>query len=159
LRWFRGTKKFAAFTLCLLMVALFAVPARADTPAKAKSGGTPASSKVSAPVTKSKKSTKKRARAKRKRGQQAMQFARIREIQAALIRENYLAGKPSGVWDQRSQQAMLRFQSDNGWQTKVLPDSRALIKLGLGPDQSAVINPDALQPSAGGGMARNNQQD
>ena len=32
---------------------------------------------------------------------------------------------------------MVRYQADNGWQTKVAPDSRALIKLGLGPNYSA----------------------
>ena len=30
---------------------------------------------------------------------------------------------------------MQRYQSDNGWQTKLIPDSRAIIKLGLGPAQ------------------------
>lgn len=37
---------------------------------------------------------------------------------------------------------MTRFQSDNGWQSKVVPDSRALIKLGLGPNHDDVINPE-----------------
>jgi hypothetical protein len=37
---------------------------------------------------------------------------------------------------------MARFQSDNGWQNKVVPDSRALIKLGLGPNHTDVINPE-----------------
>ncbi len=31
---------------------------------------------------------------------------------------------------------MARFQADHGWQSKITPDSRALIKLGLGPDYS-----------------------
>jgi hypothetical protein len=31
---------------------------------------------------------------------------------------------------------MQKFQADNGWQTKLMPDSRAIIKLGLGPSQS-----------------------
>ncbi len=84
-----------------------------------------------------------------------MEPARVRAIQEALIRENYLQGEPSGVWDQRSRDAMARYQADNGWQTKVLPDSRALIKLGLGPDRSAVLNPEALQSGIpGGGMSR-----
>jgi hypothetical protein len=29
---------------------------------------------------------------------------------------------------------MEKYQADNGWQTKLVPDSRAIIKLGLGPD-------------------------
>jgi hypothetical protein len=32
---------------------------------------------------------------------------------------------------------MSRLQADNGWQTKLVPDSRALIKLGLGPNTTA----------------------
>jgi hypothetical protein len=44
-----------------------------------------------------------------------------------------MSGSPSGNWDSASQDAMKKFQADNGWQTKIMPDSRALIKLGLGP--------------------------
>jgi hypothetical protein len=35
---------------------------------------------------------------------------------------------------------MQKFQADQGWQTKLMPDSRALMKLGLGPDYSSAIN-------------------
>jgi hypothetical protein len=41
----------------------------------------------------------------------------------------------SGHWDAATETAMQKFQSDNGWQTKLMPDSRAIIKLGLGPSQ------------------------
>lgn len=85
-----------------------------------------------------------------------MDGQRVREIQSALIRAHYLTGEPSGVWDARSQEAMRRYQADNGWQTKVLPDSRALIRLGLGPDHSKVINPKTAATSPylpGGGVA------
>ena len=58
---------------------------------------------------------------------------RASEIQAALIRAGYLSGSASGHWDTESIAAMTRVQADNGWQTKLVPDSRALIKLGLGP--------------------------
>lgn len=43
-------------------------------------------------------------------------------------------GAPSGAWDGRTEAAMARYQADNGWQSKITPDSRALIKLGLGPN-------------------------
>ena len=91
----------------------------------------------------------------RRRGQQAMDTARVREIQAALIREKFLDGQPSGVWDQRSKDAMQRFQQANGWQTKMVPDSRALIKLGLGPDRANLINPDTAATAyiPGGGSS------
>lgn len=88
-----------------------------------------------------------------RRGQQKMDSERARQVQTALIREHYLTGEPTGVWDQKSQNAMVRFQAANGWQTKVIPDSRALIKLGLGPSNDHLLNPESamtspLQPTA-----------
>ena len=71
----------------------------------------------------------------------------LREIQEALIRENYLEGSPSGVWDQRTKAAMIKYQDDHGWQTKVLPDSRALIALGLGPKHDNLLNPESVDPA------------
>lgn len=91
------------------------------------------------------------------RGQQAIENERAREIQEALIRANYLDGEPSGVWDQQTRDALTRFQGDHGWQTKIVPDSRALIKLGLGPNHSDVIGQQtSFMRSAGtfeGGVA------
>lgn len=85
----------------------------------------------------------------RHHGQQAIDADRARQIQEALIRSNYLDGDPDGKWDQRTRDAMQRFQQDNGWQTKVIPDSRALIKLGLGPSHDGLLNPDtAMAPVA-----------
>jgi hypothetical protein len=72
-------------------------------------------------------------------GQRGIDPDRAREIQSALIKQNYLSGEPSGQWDAESQAAMQKFQSDNGWQTKLTPDSRALIKLGLGPDHAGAL--------------------
>lgn len=80
---------------------------------------------------------------KRSHGQQGIDSDRAREIQSALIREHYLDGEPSGVWDSQTRAAMVRLQGDNGWQTKVTPDSRALIKLGLGPNHEGLLNPDS----------------
>jgi hypothetical protein len=42
---------------------------------------------------------------------------------------------------------MTRYQADHGWQTKTLPDSRALIQLGLGPDHKNAINAEAAVPT------------
>jgi hypothetical protein len=111
------------------------------------------SSKGSSAPTASKRkpsSSKKRRRSGRPRGQQAIARERAREIQEALIRAKYLDGKPSGVWDQRTKNALVRYQGDNGWQTKIVPDSRALIKLGLGPNYASALNAQNLpKPSAG----------
>ena len=82
------------------------------------------------PVTKTKKL----------HGQQAIDSDRAAAIQTALIREHYLSGEPTRQWDTDTQAAMIKFQADQGWQTRLTPDSRALIKLGLGPNHSGAIN-------------------
>jgi len=100
----------------------------------------------------SKSTTKKSAKKSRKkklRGQQKMDPERVRAIQEALVREHYLE-KLTGQWDATTQSAMQRYQDDNGWQTKVLPDSRALIKLGLGPDHDHLLNPESAMTSMPG---------
>ncbi len=99
------------------------------------------------PHTSSKKKNKKARKASWRRGQQKIDPARAREIQEALVREHYLNGTPSGKWDDASQNAMERYQADNGWQSKSVPDSRALIKLGLGPDHEHLLNPESAMTS------------
>lgn len=88
-----------------------------------------------------------RRRSSRRRGQQKIDAERTLQIQNALIEQHYLTGKPSGKWDHATQDALEHYQSDNGWQTKVVPDSRALIKLGLGPDQEHLLNPETAMTS------------
>jgi Putative peptidoglycan binding domain len=77
------------------------------------------------------------------RGQQKIDSERAQSIQEALIREHYLSGEATGTWNQSSEEAMRRFQADQGWQTKQVPDSRALIKLGLGPSKDHLLNPES----------------
>ena len=69
-------------------------------------------------------------------GQRTIDDSRATQIQTALTGAGYLQGEPTGHWDSSTQAAMQRYQSDNGWQTKLMPDSRAIIKLGLGPSNS-----------------------
>ena len=93
------------------------------------------------------------------KGQHGISTDRTREIQEALIRQHYLDGEANGVWDTRTQEACRKYQADNGWQSKVLPDSRALIKLGLGPDHKDVLNPETAATSPylpGGGEKASN---
>lgn len=66
--------------------------------------------------------------------QRAIDDTRAAQIQTALIHAGYLSGDASGRWDGSTEAAMQKFQADNGWQTKLIPDSRAIIKLGLGPN-------------------------
>jgi peptidoglycan hydrolase-like protein with peptidoglycan-binding domain len=89
----------------------------------------------------------RKTKTKKVRGQQVIQEDRAREIQTALVREGYMKGEPSGLWDQSTKDAMTRYQADHGWQIKMLPDSRALIALGLGPSHQNAINAQAVAPS------------
>ncbi|HEX7158163.1 MAG TPA: peptidoglycan-binding domain-containing protein [Edaphobacter sp.] len=74
--------------------------------------------------------------AKHTSGQRSIDDSRATEIQSALIHSGYLTGEPSGHWDAQTEAAMQKLQADNGWQTKLVPDSRAIIKLGLGPSHA-----------------------
>ena len=80
---------------------------------------------------------------KKPRGQQKIEPERAQAIQEALIREHYLSGEPTGTWNQSSEDAMRRYQTDHGWQSKEVPDSRALISLGLGPSHDHLLNPES----------------
>jgi hypothetical protein len=88
----------------------------------------------------SRKTVKKKTAA---RGQQKIDPERAQAIQEALIREHYLSGEPAGKWDESSEEAMRRYQADHGWQAKTVPDSRALISLGLGPSHDHLLNPES----------------
>src|SRR5579862_2322097 len=88
-----------------------------------------------------KRSSKKKSA--RVRGQQKIDGERAQAIQEALIRQHYLSGEASGTWNQASEEAMRRYQADHGWQSKTVPDSRALISLGLGPSKDHLLNPES----------------
>jgi Ni/Co efflux regulator RcnB len=83
-----------------------------------------------------------------RRGQQKIDSERTRQIQEALVREHYMSGEPSGTWDAATEDALRKFQADNGWQNKTVPDSRALIKLGLGPSPDHLLNPESAMTTA-----------
>jgi peptidoglycan hydrolase-like protein with peptidoglycan-binding domain len=61
-----------------------------------------------------------------------LQPERVQQIQQALIREGYLQGDASGQWDSRTREAMLRYQTMNGFPPSGLPEAKSLMKLGLG---------------------------
>lgn len=140
---------FRAGLAFLLSAAVVAAPASATTtthkkPSSTHSRTARAKSKhpTSARVSKTSLSGRKGAKSRhtRLRGQQTIDSSRATQIQQALIREHYLSGEPSGEWDSATVAAMQKYQSDQGWQTKLMPDSRAIKKLGLGPDYSNAIN-------------------
>jgi hypothetical protein len=104
---------------------------------------------------------RKRTLSWRNRGQQKIDPERARDIQQALIREHYMDGEPSGAWDDATQKAMQKYQADHGWQSVTTPDSRALIKLGLGPDHAHLLNPESAMtssPDAPHGVAAKSNQ-
>ena len=107
-----------------------------------------ASSKTGSNRTGAKNKGSKNLKTAKKRGQQVIDRDRARAIQEALIREHYMQGEPSGSWDSATQAAMQRYQADQGWQAKTIPDSRALIKLGLGPSHDHLLNPESAMTSA-----------
>jgi hypothetical protein len=101
--------------------------------------------------SKSKQISSHKSKKKTARGQQKIDGERAQAIQEALIREHYLSGTASGTWNQASEDAMRRYQAEHGWQSKTVPDSRALISLGLGPSHDHLLNPDSAMttgPSA-----------
>jgi len=110
-----------------------------NAPAKSASGAKSTSTTHTASTHKH-STRKKSARA---RGQQKIDSERAQAIQEALIREHYLSGEATGTWNQASEDAMRRYQADHGWQSKTVPDSRALIKLGLGPSKDHLLNPES----------------
>src|SRR5580700_1155626 len=143
-----GTRKARVGALYALILTCAAVPAAsarqqdsADTTAKK-----PASTRAAGQSTTTHASAKRSSRKHkpvRARGQQKIDSERATAIQEALIREHYMSGSASGTWNQASEDAMRRYQADHGWQTKEVPDSRALIKLGLGPSKDHLLNPES----------------
>lgn len=127
-----------------LMLAFACVPLFARQNSGTSAAPKPAVKKTTAKASSvSGKRSSRKKKSGRLRGQQKIDSERARAIQEALIREHYLSGAPTGTWNQSSEEAMRRYQGDHGWQTKQVPDSRALIKLGLGPSKDHLLNPES----------------
>jgi hypothetical protein len=120
-------------------------------------GAAEATTKKSASHTKKTSSKSPFVTKSHARGQAAPDADRTREIQTALIREHYLSGEASGSWNTQTRDALTKYQADHGWQTKLVPDSRALIKLGLGPSHEGLLNPDTAAISPHEASANNPQ--
>ncbi len=113
---------------------------------------------TSAERTSTKRSSSKRSRTRKVTHHEVvavvMPAERATEIQTALIKQGYLTGEPTGTWDAKTVSAMQKLQSDNGWQSKVTPDSRALIKLGLGPEPLSPSTGRATGPASSSMIAQ-----
>lgn len=114
---------FRAGQALLLISALAITPALASRTHRAPTSG----------HSRTSTSKKHKAKASKIHGQRVIDSSRAAEIQNALIKQKYLNGEATGQWDASTQNAMRQYQADHGWQTKLTPDSRALISLGLGP--------------------------
>jgi hypothetical protein len=132
-----------------------AKPASSNNKQTQAAAHTKSAAATTARNSKSKQTTsrgyKGKSKKKTARGQQKIDPERAQAIQVALIREHYLSGTAAGTWNQSCEDAMRRYQADHGWQSKTVPDSRALISLGLGPSHDHLLNPDSAMttgPSA-----------
>jgi len=159
---FAGAGQKTVMGLMLVLVCSYAFsetsPAVATKSISTSKSTTKAKSPTSSTVAKSKsthsRSASSRAssrssgshkgkRSKKVRGQQKIDGERTHQIQEALIRQHYMRGVATGKWDAATEDALRRFQAANGWQNKTVPDSRALIKLGLGPNHDHLLNPES----------------
>ena len=139
--WLRsGIAGLSAALLVCSMASAATSPASSKTTTTASH---PAAKIKSAKAKRTKTSSGKGKRSRKPRGQQKIDTERTHQIQVALIKQRYLSGEPSGKWDASTEAALRKFQADNGWQNKTVPDSRALIKLGLGPNHDHLLNPES----------------
>jgi len=137
----------------LISAALLVQPVFATNVHRSPTSGHIAASTRANGKSSSHRTGKGKSRSRRQRGQQAIEPERVTQIQQALIREHYFTGDADGKWDADTIAAMQHYQADHGWQTKLMPDSRALKSLGLGPDYSSAINANGSSfaaPSATG---------
>src|SRR5437660_1743684 len=108
----------------------------------------PKSKSAHSRTTSTRTSSHKGKRAKKVKGQQKIDSERTNQIQEALIRQHYMTGEATRKWDATTEDALRRFQADNGWQNKTVPDSRALIKLGLGPSHDHLLNHESAMTTS-----------
>lgn len=141
--------RFAVFLLCAFSATAATVHKKAPATKKASVGRKALASRYGSkrkPVAargKAPARTRSVARVAGPPRQAAPTNERYREIQEALATKGYLSSQPNGVWDQSSQEAMKKFQSDQKLDSNGKLTSRSIIALGLGPPTAA---PPAPKP-------------
>ncbi len=138
-----------ALLICLLaapaaVAAKQATKARSHRPAASRAPAKRPSHRASSRTTRGRRRARGRGRAVAR--QTRPDPGRTREIQQALEREGYLTGPATGKWDEATQKAMARYQKDHGFTVTGKPDSRSLIKMGLGPNYERLTNPAPSPP-------------
>ncbi len=141
--------RIALFGLALLLlIPDFPASLSAEKPEEAATAApprnTPAATVSDSPYPTLHQMAQRRRGRRRRYGQSRPEPKRIREIQKALIKVGYLKGSPTGRWSTATRNAMKRFQKDNGFRVTGLPESKTLMKLGLGPHPL----PPELDPTA-----------
>jgi len=139
--------QFGSRLLCSALVLAATLPAMAAP--KARRGPT-------SPHLFSKRSSRSGSKPVSQRG---IDPERTTQIQSALIKQGYMTGEPTGKWDTTTQAALGKLQGDNGWQTKIVPDSRAIIKLGLGPSATPGSDFSASAPEKPSSVQLTNDAD
>lgn len=144
------TRKGVVGAFCGLLLTCLIVPAAsaqqdsgASTAKTSHKSSSSSSSTSKTHTASSKKRSSSKKKSSRVRGQEKIDAERAQQIQEALIHAHYLNGEASGTWNQASEDAMRKYQADHGWQSKTVPDSRALISLGLGPSKDHLLNPES----------------
>jgi peptidoglycan hydrolase-like protein with peptidoglycan-binding domain len=93
--------------------------------------------------SKSKTTTEKTSRKKKGKGQMAPTPERITEIQQALAKDGSYSGVPTGKWDDKTTDAMKKFQTAHALNPSGKLDALTLEKLGLGSTTAGVAEPVA----------------
>jgi peptidoglycan hydrolase-like protein with peptidoglycan-binding domain len=154
MQWILPTRMCCVAALCVAACLGVRADETATSSGKSTTRKASTSKKALTHKTPAKPSSKKgkrsaKSRTSKKRGQKAIDTDRTQQIQEALIRQHYLTGTPTGKWDAATEAALRKYQGEQGWQTKTVPDSRALIKLGLGPSHEHLLNPETAMTTVG----------
>ena len=59
-----------------------------------------------------------------------------------------MTGEPSGKWMMPRRRHLQKYHAVHGWQSKTVPDSRALIKLGLGRIPRSSADPESAMTTS-----------
>lgn len=139
--------RFVAGIALAFSLAVASAPCvRAQTQAPSSSASAAPAAKPASATTK-KKPAKKRHSSRREPSQKAPTPDRINEIQAALSRNGFYDGNPSGKWDSTTVAAMQKFQSASGLDPTGKLDALSLQKLGLGSEIAGVYAPEPPHPA------------
>jgi peptidoglycan hydrolase-like protein with peptidoglycan-binding domain len=112
-----------------------------DPQASTAKKGAPRAAASKKPAARRATATRRRTPAASRRWRPAQhQPARERyaEIQTALIGKGFLEEPATGTWDEKSVEALKRFQESNNLEPTGRINSLSLIALGLGPNHGAV---------------------